>query len=516
MGLSSSMYTGVSGLKGHGEKMGTIGNNISNVSTVGFKGSRMHFEDFMSQDINTSAGVGQVGRGVGIGAVMNDFQQGALESTNEATDVAIGGNGFFQVSPMGEDINYYTRAGNFRFNEDGYLVDPHGNVVQGWETAEREVGVAEGEIAAAEDAGVEIQGVPGDIRLEDFQSPPEQTSRVTQGLNLDSRRTSNANDLTVEWNADQDPPYIGETQYAYQNTIQVYDANGTSHDLTTYLDPVDPENPPFDLGDDVIDDAENEYVGGRRAWQFMVTADPAAVENTPGDPGAEGEGILMNGALVFNSAGQLESIRFEDGDEMIEYSDNGYPLAKVDFLGTVEDAEDPGDEGWQNIEMNFGLRASEIDDDQDPPVVGDWERQANATTSFSRSSTTLLESQDGYTAGFLQNVEIDRDGILTGRYSNGQVSALYALTLADFHNLQGLRKEGGNLFSETRSSGPPMTGRAGTNGLGEISSNSLEMSNVDLATEFVKMIQTEKGFQANSKTIQTTDTMLGIIMQMKR
>ncbi|RQD75019.1 flagellar hook-basal body complex protein, partial [Desulfonatronospira sp. MSAO_Bac3] len=187
MGLSSSMYTGVSGLKGHGEKMGTIGNNISNVSTVGFKGSRMHFEDFMSQDINTGAGVGQVGRGVGIGAVMNDFSQGSLESTNEATDVAIGGNGFFQVSARGTDENMYTRAGNFRFDEDGYLVDPNNNIVQGWEVREDPPGVADEEEIIQTETGVEIQGAPGDIRLDDFQSSPEATTRVDKIMNLDSR-----------------------------------------------------------------------------------------------------------------------------------------------------------------------------------------------------------------------------------------------------------------------------------------------------------------------------------------
>ena len=506
MGLSSSMYTGVSGLKGHGEKMGTIGNNISNVSTVGFKSSRMHFEDFMSQDINTSAGVGQVGRGVGIGAVMNDFEQGALETTNVATDVAIGGNGFFQVSPIGEDVNYYTRAGNFRFNEDGYLVDPHGNVVQGWETARREVQPGDGDVAAQEEQDVEIQGVPGDIRLQDFQSPPEATSNVTMGLNLDSRAGSKTEDLSEAWDADADP-MIGETQYTYQNTVQIYDANGTAHNMTTYFDPVELDDDGAPVGLGWLD--EDALGGGRRAWQFMVTVDP---ESVTGDGGPE-DGIVMNGALIFNAAGQLESMEVEDGfgdGDEVALSQNNLPLGEIDFLGIEDDA---GDADPQLVELNFGVRASRFDEDGVPE---DWERMANSTTSFSRASTTMMQNQNGYTAGFLQNVEIDRDGILTGRYSNGQVSALYALTLADFNNEQGLRKEGGNLFAETRSSGPALTGQAGTNGLGSISANSLEMSNVDLATEFVKMIQTEKGFQANSKTVQTTDTMLGIIMQMKR
>ena len=106
MGLSASMYSGTSGLKAHGEKMTVIGNNISNVSTIGFKGSRMYFEDALSQEVTTAAGIGQVGRGVAVGAVMGDFFQGFLESTTESTDLAVGGNGFFVVSPAGQEVNY--------------------------------------------------------------------------------------------------------------------------------------------------------------------------------------------------------------------------------------------------------------------------------------------------------------------------------------------------------------------------------------------------------------------------
>ena len=141
---------------------------------------------------------------------------------------------------------------------------------------------------------------------------------------------------------------------------------------------------------------------------------------------------------------------------------------------------------------------------------------ALSTTSYASGSTTIFQSQNGYTAGFLQNISVDRDGVLTGRYSNGQVLQLFALTLATFNNNYGLYREGGNLFSETRSSGPALTGLANTGDKGSIASNSLEQSNVDLATEFVKMITTEKGFQANSKTITTVDQMLTVLIQLKR
>jgi flagellar hook protein FlgE len=108
------------------------------------------------------------------------------------------------------------------------------------------------------------------------------------------------------------------------------------------------------------------------------------------------------------------------------------------------------------------------------------------------------------------------DGVITGLYSNGQVIPLYRVGLAKFQNVQGLYKEGGNLFRETRLSGDPITGRPGSNGLGSISTNSLEQSNVDLATEFVRMITTQRGYQANTKVITVTDQMLTELINLKR
>jgi flagellar hook protein FlgE len=108
------------------------------------------------------------------------------------------------------------------------------------------------------------------------------------------------------------------------------------------------------------------------------------------------------------------------------------------------------------------------------------------------------------------------DGAITGKYSNGEVIPLYRVGLARFQNYQGLYKKGGNLFEETRNSGNPITGKPGSLGLGSISPNSLEQSNVDIAEQFVKMITTQRGFQANSKIITVTDQMLAELIQLKR
>jgi flagellar hook protein FlgE len=531
MGLTSGMYAGVSGLLTHGEAISVIGNNIANVSTLGYKGSRVDFEDALSQEVATATGPGQVGRGVNIGAVMKNFQQGSFETTTEATDLAIGGNGFFVVSPKGEDINYYTRAGNFRFDQEGYLVDPHGYVVQGWLLDN-----------SAGNTGVATIGVPTDIRLENFQSPPEATSSVTMITNLDSNaidRSTSVDDPFFSmyglWDATQETP-LGNTRYAYQSTILTYDANGTAHNVTVYFDPV---------GADSLEGG----TGGRRYWEFMATVNPSEDRRTMADGTSLQEtdkaGVLMIGTLTFNASGNLENMSAYtlksdavavDGSYALDqwtpahFSANGMPVCTANFLGVP--GLDATDQDINSaIEINFGVRnrtntwsstadASQVDNEVGNLMViapQDTQLSAMATTNFSTSqSTTLYQSQDGYAAGFLQSISVDRDGVLTGRYSNGQVIQHFALTIASFNNQWGLNREGGNLFSETRSSGPALTGLAGTGGRGTVASNSLEQSNVDLATEFVKMITIERGFQANSKVIRTTDSMLSELIQLKR
>jgi len=538
MGLSASMWTGVSGLGAHGEKMSVIGNNIANVNTVGFKGARMYFEDFISQDLNTAAGTAQVGRGVAIGAVYADFSQGAFETTNEPTDLAIGGRGFFKVSPLGEEDAYYTRAGNFRFDSDGYLVDPHGYVLQGWaidNSSSAAVASGSGEDSSSVASAIKGSGLPTDIRLEGFTAQPKATTAISMITNLDARdgndNTSSATDpffaLFGSWDGQSDTP-LGESQYAYQSTIKVYDEGGSSHNVTVYYDHV-------------------SNSGGLSYWEYMVTVDPAddgriIDGQTLANSGVAG--VMMIGTLTFDSSGQIRSqsaftlLSGATGNlsnlnnwTPAQFNTDGLPVFTPNFTGqALASASDEPDA--INIGINFGLTngspnsgwaaggaatAAGVGTDASLlPEFADIEVGANATTSFSGSSSTQYQAQDGYTFGFLQSVSVDRDGILTGRYSNGVVIELYQVTLYDFVNKWGLRREGSNLFSQSRESGEATPGPANANGLGSISSNSLEQSNVDIATEFVKMITTERGFQANSKVITTTDNMLSTVIQMKR
>jgi flagellar hook protein FlgE len=349
------------------------------------------------------------------------------------------------------------------------------------------------------------------------------------------------------WDGQADQP-IGQTQYAYQTTLKVYDENGSSHNLSVFFDPVTVSN-----------------AGGRKVWEFIVSVPPSEdgrFFTTSGGARIElrntsAAGLLATGTLTFNAAGELENMSLfqlqsgampNPGNLMDlsnwrtpqTFSQNGYPMVVANFLSRDRASfTDSADATSSNvlIELNFGLRSLETQWRSGSvsnaaalsglpangatvqnflPGFNDSERAALATTSFSAGSTTIFQSQDGFSAGFLQNISVNRDGVLTGRYSNGQVLELYVITLANFNNNWGLTREGGNLFAETRESGPAVTNRPNTAGLGSIASNSLEQSNVDMAREFVKMITTQRGFQANSKVITTTDTMLGELIQLKR
>jgi len=548
MGLSSALYSGTSGISAHGEKMSVIGNNLSNVNTLGFKKSRMHFEDALSQNINTAAGTGQVGRGVAIGAVMSDFSQGSMESTNEATDLAIGGDGFFIVSPKSSGNSFYTRAGNFRFDKEGYLVDPHGYVVQGWKIQEQASSDVVQDANAGGPSGIKTEGVPLDIQLENFQSPPQATNEVNIIANLDSQSqqgsapSGSGTDSPLfamfdKWDATEDEP-LGDTSYAYQSTIKVYDQNGEAHNLTAYFDPVE---------EDLTNSSD-----GEQHWEYLITVPPDDDKrlfwDTAGNTNKKG--LLMAGSLKFNSSGQLSDMSAftitqnavdngadpEDLDawEAAQFNQDGYPVCTANFRGD-EDADFTAQSGSDgnavNMAINLGIKSdsSSWDSNSDvnlsgmgadvdalPSLGAAGETQALACTNYATGSTTVTQSQDGYESGFLQNISVDRDGVVTGNYSNGQQLELYVLTLANFNNTQGLEREGGNLFSETRASGQATSNIPGTGGLGVISSNSLEQSNVDISEEFVKMIITEKGFQANSRTITTTDTMLQEVINLKR
>lgn len=237
MSISSSIFIGTTGVTAQQENMSVISDNIANMNTVGFKSSRLLFNSLLSEQL-AGADVGhQVGQGVGVSSVFTDMASGAMEKTALATDIAVGGNGFFIVSPQNSDALFYTRAGNFTFDAQGYYRDPAGNIVQGYRLTDSGA------------AGSTLE----DIRLDapdgnTFMSDPRATSAIRMMFNLDSSApethsgsTSPLTALFDEWDAAQDPP-LARDSYAYTSSLRVYDSAGQAHSLTAYFDPAGVES----------------------------------------------------------------------------------------------------------------------------------------------------------------------------------------------------------------------------------------------------------------------------------
>ena len=481
MSLSSALFTGISGLNTLGNAMSVIGDNIANVNTVAFKSSRATFQDVLSQVVSTTVATtdstAQVGRGVSLATITSSFAQGSFESTGSATDLAIGGAGFFVVrKPDNLSNEYYTRAGQFTFDKDGNFVNPAGYIVRGWEL----------------DANGRDLGSITDIALTSFTSPPSATDRMTMVTNLDSSAQNMSAALHLEWDA-TNTPYISDTSYEYQTTVKIYDSLGDTHDITVYYD-----------------------LGSGSTWEFIVTCNPSEDNRTGAQAsGDDGVGMLGRGEIVFDvTTGVISDLNWTEFTHAVDYDlatagnwtarteaadlTNGHFTFAPDFLGGSP----------LSVELDLGSAYSS--------GAGAWVNESLSTTQFASPSTTIFQAGTGYGAGDLQSVTVGTDGVITGQYSNGEVIPLYRVALAKFQNVQGLYKEGGNIYGETRASGVPTTSRPGTNGLGTIAHNSLEQSNVDIATEFVKMITTQRGFQANSKIITVTDQMLSELINLKR
>ncbi len=262
MSLSSSLFTGTSGLKNMGNALQVVGNNISNLNTVGFKKGRTTFADTLYESVATQAGNAQMGRGMAVGSVSQNFNQGSFESTGNTTDLSIGGDGFFIVRQSNSQNTFYTRAGNFHFNKSGQLVNPEGYVVQGWNLDD--------------ETGEDIGSIT-DLVLAEFTNPPKKSETITAITNLNAKAVSKAVVLSNVWDSSE-TPYIGSGNYEYQTVVKAYDALGSTHDITILYDKK-----------------------SGTEWEYIVTMNPEEdsrnlVQNT------DSKGLLARGTIKFSQS----------------------------------------------------------------------------------------------------------------------------------------------------------------------------------------------------------------------
>jgi flagellar hook protein FlgE len=409
--MMRSMFSGVAGLRNHQIRMDVIGNNIANVNTIGFKGSRVNFQDILSQTIQgASAPQGnrggtnpmQVGLGVSIASIDTLFTDGSTQTTGKQTDLALQGNGFFVLGDGAK--SYYTRAGNFDFDTAGnYIVPGTGLKVQGW--------------MADALGNINSTGATGNIVVPVGTSmPASATTRMDFSKNLNGSTT-----LTLP--------------ASYSNSIQVYDSLGSAH---------------------VIDVTFTKTAPGN-TWDWAATTTDASIGGLP-----------SIGTVSFNTSGLFTGF-------------TGGPLAL-----TVTSA------AAMNITLGF------------------------AAMTQSDAPNTVTGTGNGYPSGSLDNVKLDATGVITGVFSNGRNLALAQVALASFNNPGGLTKAAENMYEASNNSGNAQVGLANSGGRGKIAPGTLEMSNVDLSAEFTNMIVTQRGFQANSKIITTSDEMLQDLVNLKR
>ena len=466
--MMRSLFSGVSGLQNHQTRMDVIGNNISNINTTGFKKNRVNFQDILYQQLQGAArpteeigGVNpkEVGLGMSIASIDTVHIQGSLQTTGIQTDLAITGMGFFVLDNAGKQL--YTRAGAFTIDEAGLMVNPaNGMKVQGWMAQE-----VEGYTV------IDVSRPVTDLYIPvGSKDPAKATTAVNFACNLDKRIPE----------VPENPTALQVMQGTWSTQIKVYDSFGDEHVLQVEF---------------------TRVPGTNNSWNAAVTVDPENEDPTNTTIGFGEEAPAVGGPTTF----------------VVNFSNNGTLLSAEDGQGNVSG------EGGQ-VQMNVAYDVQTATPNEDGTLVrqefvldlGQVGGFTRSITQYAEASSSKAVEQDGRTMGYLENFKIDSSGVITGVFSNGTTRSLAQVAIATFANQGGLEKAGDNTFRQSNNSGLANIGASGVAGKGEIRAGVLEMSNVDMAEQFTDMIVTQRGFQANSRTIQTADQLLQELLSLKR
>lgn len=499
--MRESLYIGATGMKALADGMNVITNNLANISTIGFKQQDAQFADiWYSQQANmgdwwcaqedSRVALGQKGHGVLVNEVRTIYQQGALESSNTVTDLALNGSGFFQVTDA-QGNAYYTRAGDFRPDNQGVWRNPEGLALMGNQYVNGK------------------KGALAPVTVDKFAvMKPKATTSLSMTFNVSQGQDNCANEaapyfsLLKQFNGESDPP-ISSLASSYSQGVTLYDAQGQPHTATIYFDGAPSAKP-------------------GSVVEFLIAAD---AEKAQGAGAASAAKALMSGTLTFNAQGQIVDMAAYTPTaagsadladwSVARLSTDGLPV--MDFNGSAVsvDLGIRAPKGWQG-----GGTAADVGASQDALAsMGNAAvvNQAAATTNYMSSSPVTQQiSQDGYPEGFLSNISVERDGTVVGRFSNSQTQELWQIPVCRFTSEYNLRREGNNLFSATAECGQMEMGVAGTENYAKMEAYNIEHSNVDMASEMVDMIITQRGFQSNSKVVTTSDEMLRRAIDLKR
>ena len=471
----------LSGLHSSSTDLQVTGNNIANSSTTGFKRSRAEFVDVYASAYGAITSVTN-GSGVRTPNIRQLFAQGNIEYTDNSTDLAITGQGFFIV----EDSKgrYLTRNGTFGLDRDGNVVNSTGQTLQVFPpvTVGNQTTFNTGSLV--------------DVQLNNTIGAPVATTSVDINVNLDANLLPSDffNTNLSAFPQPAVPPMPGAsgvngnvydhgagpvafdrtdpTTFHHVTATTVYDSLGGDHVAQFYFRKVDNDDP-----------AAPAPPAVNNLWQVITYIDgvelPPSSTGIPGGvPPANGQGVV----LEFNSDGTLANAMY-DG-----ITAGQLPNTQIAF---------------SSFTPTTGANPVDITIDFAP------------TTQYGDDFAVNLLSQDGFTTGRLTGFDVEENGVVFARYTNGNAEVLGMVALANVANPEGLRQRGDSLWVETFDAGDTVLGEPGTASLGLIQSGALEGSTVEIADELVNMIVAQRNYQANAQVITTADQLTQTLLNIR-
>jgi flagellar hook protein FlgE len=440
MSLFGAMNSAISGLTAQSNAFGDISDNVANSQTVGFKRVDTSFVDFLTTSTSTRNDPGAV---VARPSYVNDVQ-GTITQTDSPLNVAIAGQGFFAVSqetgvlagkPTFNPQQFYSRAGDFSLNNQGYMVNTAGQFLNGW--------------VADPVTGIVNQNALVPIQIAQTALNPVATSNVNLAANLPATPAAGTATLATPISSD----------------ITVYDALGTAHNVT--------------LG--WSQNAAND-------WTVTVTA-PSAATPDIGTADVQFGSILTGNAVPAGTIGQIGSVTGT-------INSAGYSAGTAATMSAVMDFGS----GPQTVNLNIGTYGG-----------------ATGVTQYAGTTYNLEGlSQDGVPPGNYAGVSTQANGTIVVNYNNGQTRTIGQVPLVTFNAPNSLQRQDGQSFTATTASGDPLAEQVNTNGAGSLVVSSVESSNVDIATEFSKLIVAQQAYSANTKVVTTANDMLSATIAMKQ
>ena len=551
--MMRSLYSGVSGLKTHQVKMDVIGNNIANVNTTAYKSQSITFSELMYQTTQAASGPNatsgtagtnakQIGLGVKSGAISTAIETaGASQTTGNPFDIRITGDSFFIVSDGSK--NFFTRDGSFYVDSVGNLaMSSNGYNVMGWQVDETTGTIKKDTVSA-----LRI------MSAENMTYPPEATTKAYVSGIIDKNDVQVASESGKIMNLS----FFDMLGYAYTAKLSMKETDTLglySVELTSILD----EN-----GQEVnIPGAQLGSVSTAPQVQSLVMSSAYTLAGTNlsyvDDGGAtqtidltsttltDAEKEKVANAFGYSSYTEFAKLSLADGTTVGSYVDagtlttvltagtdaEGNPITSLNTTGRQVtggliqyDTATGTIKSVNGLTNDFGLNLSF---GASTYPAGPYETitiDFSTSTNFNNNGTSTISADPGDTQGrgtgrklgAMSGISIQNDGMIYASYDNGQTRLLGQMAVAEFTNASGLQKEGDNLYSATLNSGE-------FDGIGvDISANGgymetgvLEMSNVDLSAEFTDMITAQRGFQANSRIITVSDTLLEELVNLKR